>query len=358
MTVLPALYSGVPTVTVDGDASAVLESAVTSMVVEDAADGLATCEIGFENQGFAGGGIGFPLLDPSLVDFGSSLLLQAGGGEAFGDLFAGTVTAVEVGFPQGGTARLTLLADDALQPLRRQRRTRVFEDMSDADILDRVAREHGLSADVSGGDTRHRVVAQLDQSDLAFVRDRARRMGAEVAAAGTRLIVQPRPDRRGEPVTLSYRQNLREAQLSADLGRLVTEVAVSGWDPGTKQAIDVSAGPSTMASERETGGTAGWELLERVRGGLVDRVAHAVPLAVDEAQALADARFRQQARRFVTGRLVVDGDARVRVGGVVELAGIGPWHTGTYDVTGVRHLFDLDEGFRTVVDVERAELTR
>ena len=80
MTVLPALYSGVPTVWVDGSASAVLESSVTSMIVEDANDGLATCEVSFQNAGATDGGVGFPLIDEQLIDFGSSLRLEAGGG--------------------------------------------------------------------------------------------------------------------------------------------------------------------------------------------------------------------------------------------------------------------------------------
>ena len=55
-----------------------------------------------------------------------------------------------------------------------------------------------------------------------------------------------------------------------------------------QEAIDVTAGPSTLASERSGTGTAGFELLERLDGSVVDRVVHTVPLAVDEAQAIAD----------------------------------------------------------------------
>lgn len=358
MAVLPALYSGVPTVLVDGVANALLESTVASMVVEDAIDGLATCEITFQNVGSTGSGVGFPLIDEQLVDFGSELRIDAGGGDAFGAVFAGAVTGIEVAFLQHDSARLTLLAADRLVALRHARRTRVFEDMTDADIIGTVAQDHGMNADVSGGDIRHRAVAQLDQSDLAFVRERAERMGAELAVEGRRLLVRPRADGRGEPITCSLRQNLRDAELSADLEGLSTEVAVSGWDPTTKEQIDVTAGPSTLASERSGSGTAGFEILARVGGAVVDRIVHAVPLAVDEAQAIADARFRRQARRFVTGRLLLDGDARIRVGATVEVAGVGPWHTGTYDVAGVRHLFDLEQGFRTIAEVERSELTR
>ena len=177
MPVLPALYSGVPTVSVDGVSNALLESSVTSMIIEDANDGLATCEIAFQNAGATDAGVGFPLIDEQLIDFGSELRLEAGGGDAYGSIFDGTVTGLEVGFHQHDTARLTVLGADRFQELRRRRRTRVFEDMTDAEIIGVVGREHGLTVDVVGGDVEHRALAQFDQSDLAFIRERARRIG-------------------------------------------------------------------------------------------------------------------------------------------------------------------------------------
>lgn len=358
MTTIPALYSGVPTLHVDDEASAVLEASVTSMVVEDADDGLATCEVTFQNAGITDSGVGFPLFDEQLIDFGSALRIEAGGGDSFGVLFDGTVTGLEAMFLQADTARLIVLADDPLNSLRRTRRTRVFEDMTDADVIGQIADEHGLTAEVPDGTSMHRAIAQFDQSDLAFVRERARRLGADVAVDGDRLLVAPRRDRRGEAIACAFRQNLREASLLADTGRVVTEVAVSGWDPSTKEAIDVTAGPSTIAAERLPLGTAGFELVQRTDGVVRDRPLHIAPFAVDEAQAVADARFRRLARRFVSGRVVLEGDARVGVGAVVELSGIGTWYSGAYDVVAVQHVFDLDDGFRTIATVERAELAR
>jgi uncharacterized protein len=357
MSAPPALQSGVPTIELDGRPSALLETSLLSLVVEDGVDGLATCEATFQSVGVApGGGVGFPLFDPDVVDFGADIVITAGAADAHGTLFRGRVVGMLAAFPADGTAELTLLADDGLVDLRTTRRTRVFENVSDAQIAASVAAEHGLAADVAGGGPVHAVVTQLDQSDLAFMRERARGCGAELWLDGRTLHLAGRAERRTRPVPFSHRQNLREAQLRADLAGQRTAVAVSGWDPGTKAAIDVAAGPTAMAGERRVAAAAGFEILERAFGERVERVLHAFPLAVDEAQGLADARFRRQARRFVTGEVLVDGDARVRVGATVDLLGLGARLTGTYDVVAVRHLFDLVIGFRTVASVERAEV--
>lgn len=358
MTATPAFYPGLPTVDVSGRRSAVLETSMLSLVVAEETDGLFTCEATFHNAGVASGGVGFPLFDRQVIDFGSDFVVRAGVADSHGQLFAGRVTGLEASFPQDGTAELTVFADDRLQDLRMTRRTRLFEDMTDAEIVDGIAAEHGLTADATISGPSHRVVAQLDQSDLAFIRERASRSGAEIWLEGTTLHVAARQDRRSEPISCSHRQNLREARLRADLTSQHTRVAVSGWNPSAKEAIDVSAGGEVLSAERSGGATSGFEILEGAFGDRPERLVHAVPLDVGEAQELADARFRRQARRFVSGEILVDGDARVRVGATVELLGIGPWFTGTYDVVCVQHLFDLDDGFRTVAMVERSEVNR
>jgi phage protein D len=236
------------------------------------------------------------------------------------------------------------------------RRTRTFEDMTDASAFEQVASDHRLRADVDLPGPTHRVIAQIDQSDLAFVRSRARRVGAEIWLGDDTLHVARRTSRRSGRVVLSYRQNLREVSLEADLAQQRTSFAVGGWDPATKRAIDVEADVAALASERVGGGTAGAELLEQAFGARPERIVHGVPLGPDEAQRLADGHFLAMARRFVSGEVVADGDARIRVGAQVELTGVGPWFSGVYDVVAARHLFDLELGYRTEAHVERAEL--
>ncbi|HEX7027970.1 MAG TPA: hypothetical protein VF268_12070, partial [Gammaproteobacteria bacterium] len=59
------------------------------------------------------------------------------------------------------------------------------------------------------------------------------------------------------------------------------------------------------------------------------------------------------ARRFVSGRAMLDGDGRVRVGSYVQLEGVGSMFNGAYYVCQVRHSFDVVAGFRTQIQVER-----
>ena len=71
--------------------------------------------------------------------------------------------------------------------LRMTRRSRHFEQMSDADVIRQIAQDHGLSAEVDVPGSAHTVLAQVNQSDLAFLRERARAAGVELWVEDTRL---------------------------------------------------------------------------------------------------------------------------------------------------------------------------
>src|SRR5690606_31118178 len=102
---------------------------------------------------------------------------EIGAGEAAGTIFEGRITALEGRFAGSRPPELLVMAEDRLQDLRMTRRTRTFEQVSDADVIRQVAQAHGLQADVSVSGPTHRVVAQVNQSDLALARERARAAG-------------------------------------------------------------------------------------------------------------------------------------------------------------------------------------
>ncbi len=72
------------------------------------------------------------------------------------------------------------------------RRTRSFEDASDEDVIRDVVSAHGLTASIDVDGPTHHHVAQANQSDLAFIRDRARLVDADVWIDGSTVHVVAR----------------------------------------------------------------------------------------------------------------------------------------------------------------------
>ncbi|HWI66149.1 MAG TPA: contractile injection system protein, VgrG/Pvc8 family, partial [Symbiobacteriaceae bacterium] len=237
--------------------------------------------------------------------------------------------------------------------LRMTRRTRGFEEMSDSAIISQVIGDAGLTASVSvTGVEQHALVVQLNQSDLAFIRDRARAVDAEVWADGTTVNVKSRSDRATAEVTLAYGEELLEFSVLADLAGQRSEVRVTGWDVTSKTAISSAATDSVISSEL-AGLTGGSSVLTSALAARVEQVVHHHPVVEAEAKFLAEATFRRLARRFLTGMGVAEGKPQIRVGCKVKLEGVGTLFSGSYYVTEVRHMVDRTQGYRTQFRVER-----
>jgi len=347
----PGLYAVRPTLEVDGQAESSLADDLVSLLVEETADGLCRCEVTFANWGASGDSADFLYFDRAVLDFGKPFAVKAGAGDAEAKIFDGRIYAIEARFPQGRAPEVTVLAEDRFQDLRMTRRTRTFEDVSDRDVFEQIAGDHQLQRAVDVDGPTHRVLAQLNQSDLAFLRERARAIGAEVWVEGKTLHARPRTRREGGPVTLTYGQGLFGFSVTADLALQRTALTVGGWDVETKEGIAAEATETAVRGELN-GFQSGPALLQQAFGARGERVVHLAPSTETEAQAVADAQFRTIARRFVTGRGEAEGDGRLRVGGTVELRGIGPLFEGRYTLTACRHTID-GTGFKTHFAVER-----
>ncbi len=357
MTDTPGLYPARPTLIIDGQAETELSARIRSLMVTEDADGLYRAEITLENWGPHGGGVSFLYFDRQLLDFGSALAVRLGAGDAEAEVFSGKISAIEGRYPKGRPPEVLILAEDRLQDLRMTRRTRVFEDVTDSDLFQRVAADHGLSTDLAVSGPTHRLLAQVNQSDLAFLRDRARAVGVELWVTGSTLHARPRSSRQAGNVALGYGQRLYSFSSLADLAGQRTSFAAAGWDVGGKQAISESADRNVLGGELGNL-QSGSEILESAFAARVERVVHPVVGSSDEARAVAESSFRSMARRFVTGEGVAEGDGRIRCGSTLSLTGLGTLFDGDYAVVGVRHRYDLTDGLRTMFAVERPGVGR
>lgn len=342
-----AFVAALPAVSVAGQDRPQLSSQLIQLMVREDTLGLYRCEAEFGNWGEMNGRIGFRYFDRALLDFGKAFKVMLGNAV----LFEGRVMGIRAEFPEGAPPRILVLADDRLQDLRMTRRTRTFADMDDGAVMRAIASDHSLTPDISVSGPTHKVLAQVNQSDLAFLRERAHAVDAEVWVEGTTLHAKSRSGRSTTPVTLTWQNQLRQFAVTADLAAQRTDVAVSGWDVAGKAAIKSVATASAIASELGSD-TSGVSILQGI-GARKENLAHPVPVTNSEGQAAAEAFFRMSARRFVTGRGVAEPSTQLRVGCRVDLKELGPLFSGKYTVTAVRHRFDTAQGSRTEFEVER-----
>lgn len=361
LAVPPGIVSADALIEINGETVTRLNSGLLSVLVEETTEGLYRCEARFGNWGSSDSGPDYLYFDRSLLDFGKEIAIRLGADEGEGEVFRGRISALEAQYSVADRS-LTVLAEDRAQDLRLTRRTRVFEDLSDAEVFEQLAGEHGLQAEIDVNSPSQRVLAQVNQSDLAFIRERARWLDAEVWIADRTLHVQSRANRQqaaDDDLTLVLGRGLLEFEVSADLANQYTSIIVSGWDVSAKDQLRHEADDSVLGSELNDLLSAA-SLVDSAFRVRPDRLVHHAPLTSAEAQALAEATFRAQARRFVRGVGMARGDARLRVGAVVSLSGLGDLFSGAYYLCEVRHLFQRGEdgGYTTQFVVERPGLGR
>ena len=350
-------YTSRAHVEIDGQENAAISRDAIAALVEETVEGLYRCEITLTNFGTSRNGQSdYLYFNRETLDFGKEISLRLGPGNPPEQVFTGFITALEAEYLDGGGARLRVLAEDRLQDLRMTRRTRSFEQVSDADVIEQIARAHGFSTDVGLPGPTYASLAQVNLSDLAFIRARARACGGEVWVTGSELHVKPRTERNSEPIELMYGGSLKSFSVRADLAHQCTELAVAGWDVASKSAIRETGDESIISAELE-GQTGGSAILYEKFGERTATLVHPGPMTPQEATSLAEASYRDRARRFVTGRGLADGDPAIRAGATVRLGRLGTMFDGAYYVVRVKHAFTLS-GYRTEFDVERPWIGR
>ncbi len=333
-----------PTITVAGAAQPELEAALLSYRLHGSIEDMATGELTFANWG--GEDAGFRFYDRSVLDFGAEIVISIDGAA----LFAGTITAIGGSYPEAGPPTITVCAEDRLQALRMTRRSRSFEQASLADVAQTIAAAHGLTAQVAVQSAAAPLIAQVNQTDFAFLFDLARRFGATVSVEGDTLHI--RADHGTPAVELRWAGTLRAFDVVADLAGQRSTITVGGWDVGIKDAASHTADASLLSSDlgSDTGGAA---LLEEKLAARNEVLAHCLPATRSEAREIAESAFRAMARDFVTGEGLCETDPLIHVGARLTLAGLGRLFDGTYRATEVTHLFDPNAGAVTEFRCDR-----
>jgi hypothetical protein len=337
-----------PTIRIDGTEDTGLSQGLLHLSIHESVQGLYRAEARFGNWGPKNNDTGYLYFDRRKLEFGKAFQVKVEQ-----DVIAdGRISAIEAVFQEGASPEIAVLVEDRFEDLRMTRRTRTFDNMSDADVMNSIANDHGLQPSINASGPTYKVLVQVNQSDLAFLRERARSIDAELWMDDKKLNAQLRSSRNGGTVKLTYGGELLSFTALADLAGQRTSVAVSGWDVSGKSALKYDATDSVISSELN-GDTSGVSILQSAFGARKENLAHTVPLNSQEAQSAAESFFKMSARRFVVGHGVAQGNAKMRVGTYVELKSLGPLFDGKYYLSEVHHTFDNATGFRTRFTAER-----
>jgi uncharacterized protein len=272
-----------------------------------------------------------------IFNIGNRVEIQMGYGKQLESLIIGEITALEPNFSQQA-ASLTVRGHDLRHRLLRGNKTRTFVKKTDSDICSEIAQERTITAKTEATSTRHDYVMQLNQTDLAFLMARAKKIGYEIGMDGETLYFRKRQN--AMPKQLTLNPMIDDLSLSLRMNTLsqVSTVEVPGWNAKDKKSF---VGRSRSASEGSIMGGSRTGVQESTREfGQSTQVVLDLPVSTqEEADLAAQAQLNTLALKYVSADGSCQGNPKLQVGVVLEIVGIGDRFSGLYYIVDVNHLF-------------------
>ena len=289
-----------------------------------------------------------------IFDLGKTVLIELGYESKYIKMLEGEIVQIKHDYSTNSPSTLTIIGFDKMFRLNKTKHSRSFKNIKDSEIARKIAGELGLDYDIDSTSQQFDYVFQNNQSDLNFLRERARRIDYEVEVEENKLIFKKaRHEKREKSVDLIWDRNLIEFSSTIDATKIVSEVEVTGWNPKEKKLIK---GIAKAGDEKKSiSGQSGAKYAKGKFKNLNSKIFKSdIPLRTqDEADNLANARLNQLNMEYITGYGMAVGEPKIMAGKLINIKDIGELVDGEYYVVSSEHYFST-KGYKTYFDVKRS----
>jgi uncharacterized protein involved in type VI secretion and phage assembly len=254
-------------------------------------------------------------------------------------LIDGEITGIETHFTAGAQAPIIIRGYDYSHRLHRGRYNRSFQNMTDSDIVEKIAKENNIKGkgtiDPSG--EPHEYVFQENQTNMEFLRERAARIGFELFVQSGEMHF--RKPKQNQLLELTWLKELTSFQVRVSSAEQVKNVEVRGWDYKNKRSIIGTCAKQNIITKTEHG-----------QGHLTSSVFQGQPSSpklivvdqpistVKEAERMAEALFNEVSDEYIHADGRAQGNPQLRPGRVVKLKNMNQY-SGEYYITETRHIY-------------------
>jgi phage protein D len=291
------------------------------------------------------GGARVPLFDP-----GAELTLRLGyyGAEDATVMLKGRIVTITPSFPANGQPGLRLRALNPLHTLQRKQESMNFENKTDSEIAQEIARSLDVDIEIPAGqaqdETRYEFMSFSNEYPINFLLGRAIRLGYD-------LHVEPPEDPAGKPTLffgkkpedttiyeLEWGRSLVSFMPSVKTKGQITRVVVRGWRPGGRGDDRRIVGTATFHD-------AGLQLpdtklVQAIDSALREFEEQVVEDPIEsqtEADAKAKGLLTKKLQDLITATGSTVGTPRLRAGKTIAVKGVGTRYSGTYILTETTH---------------------
>jgi Rhs element Vgr protein len=316
------------------------EHHLLAVTVSKAANRIASARLAYADGAAASGE--FPLSGGELFLPGRRVEILAGPASDQVSLFTGIVVRQSLKLRDRSTPQLVVECRHGAVKLTVGAKNRYFHDQTDSDIITTLLQGAGVEAEVESTSVTHKQLVQYECTDWDFLLMRAEANGLLVFTGGEQVAVKA-PVIGANPVcTLLFGATILEMDVQMEARGQYGAVTGVTWDASAQELVEKEASDPGLTSP----GNHGPSDLAEVVGLDTFRLQHGA-VAAEEAQAWADAQWLKSQLSRISGRIKCEGIGTVNPGAIVALSGVGDRYNGNAYVSGVRHDFDLVQGWKT-----------
>lgn len=248
-------------------------------------------------------------------------------------IFKGLVVKHGIEGRSTGTSRLHITCKDAFVKTTLAPQRRYFLKKKDSQVAQQLVQAHsGLSVQAEATSVQHPELLQYDATDWDFLVMRAEANGQLCLVDDGKLtIAKPKLSQR--PVTkLQYGATLISFDAEMDARDQATGLTATAWDYA---GATVTKAKAAEPPADQLGNLSASKLAQALGTPLT--LPHGGHRPPEELQAWADGTLMRRRLAKIRGRVQFYGNAAVKPGTVISLAGLGKRFSGEAYVTGVSH---------------------
>ena len=264
---------------------------------------------------------------------GSKIALKLGDDENKKTVFQGVVTKQCIKARNPNYSHLLVECKHEAVKMTLGRKNNYFDDQKDSEIIEKILGAYSLKGEVDSTTVQHKEVVLFNSSDWDFMVSRAEANGLLVFTENGKLNVKKPTVAASPDMEITYGENILELDAEIDARTQWKNVKTSSWDYAGQALFESETSSSPIS---EAGNVSG-SILSDVGGLDSFELRHTGQVRPEELKEWADAAMLKSRLAKICGRIKIKGNAAIKPGSTVQLAGCGDRFNGRVFVSGVRH---------------------
>jgi Rhs element Vgr protein len=277
----------------------------------------------------------FPLSNDDKFKPGSTIKVQLGYHEEVDTVFEGIIVKHAIKVRAHASSLLMIEAKDKAIKLTTTRKSAYHNDKTDSEVIEELALAIKLDKDVTPTELKHAQLVQYDSTDWDFIVTRAEANGMLVLTDDGKLIVKKPSTDASPAVTFTYGKDIWELEAEMDARRQVQQVNSHSWDFVNQKMTDPKTGEASFS---ETGNLSSKDLGDVL--GAKFLLNHSGYVEQKQLESWSNAYALRNKLSKAAGRVRIEGNAALKPGDVIKLAGVGDRFNGNVFVTGILHHYE------------------